>query len=48
MLSWLRFAEDVAYMRLLARFAYILTLGEVDLMPVARDPKTGGHPFTMF
>lgn len=26
-------------MRLLARFAYILTLGEVDLMPVARDPK---------
>lgn len=28
---------DVAYMRLLARFAYILTLGEVDLMPVVTE-----------
>ena len=33
----LRLAEDVAYMRLLARFAYILTLGEVDLMPVVTE-----------
>ena len=28
---------DVAYMRLLARLAYILTLGEVDLMPVVTE-----------
>lgn len=32
-------AEDVAYMRLLARLAYVLTLGEVDLMPVVREPR---------
>ncbi|CAK9006834.1 AarF domain-containing protein kinase 1 [Durusdinium trenchii] len=28
---------DVAYMRLLARFAWVLTLGEVDLMPVVTE-----------
>ena len=32
-------SEDVAYMRLLARLAWVLTWGEVDLMPVARGPS---------
>lgn len=35
--------KDVAYMRLLARFAWVLTLGEVDLMPVVRVLSWRGH-----